>query len=71
MARKVKKRDVDEELLQSIFAAEREWKQIKAIMEKSIEPIESGINRQNLALAKYLFLLKEARHRKISAIRYN
>ncbi len=73
MARKNKKlkRSVDEQLLDSIFTIEREWKQIQSIVEKSIEPTEDGYFRQNISQAKYLFLLREARRRKISAIRYN
>lgn len=73
MARKNKKmkRSVDEQLLDSIFTIEREWKQIQSIVEKSIEPTEGGYFKQNISQAKYLFLLREARRRKISAIRYN
>ncbi|WP_164670595.1 YaaL family protein [Virgibacillus doumboii] len=71
MARKIKKREVDEQLLDAIFTLEREWKQIQSIVEKSIEPTADGMYRQSLAQAKYLYLLREARRRKISAIRYN
>ncbi|WP_099158924.1 YaaL family protein [Virgibacillus ndiopensis] len=71
MSRKIKKRDVDEQLLDSLIAAEQEWKQIRSIMEKSIDPMGNGLYHEHLARAKYLFLLREARHRKISAIRYN
>ncbi|MEC5425024.1 YaaL family protein [Virgibacillus sp. C22-A2] len=68
--KKIKKKDMDGQLLDSIFAIEREWKQIESIMEKSIEPSVSGRQRETLAQAKYLFLLREARRRKVSAIRY-
>lgn len=71
MARKVKKRDVDEQLLHSIFALEREWKQIQSILEKSIEPTYDGMYMEKLAREKYLYLLREARSRKISAVRYS
>ncbi|WP_077329895.1 YaaL family protein [Virgibacillus siamensis] len=71
MAKKIKKRDVDEQLLQSIFALEREWKQIQAILDKSIEPSFNGMYNERLAREKYLFLLREARRRKISAVRYS
>ncbi|MFB4168722.1 YaaL family protein [Virgibacillus sp. JSM 102003] len=73
MAKKNKKlkRSIDEQLLDSIFTIEREWKQIQSIVEKSIDPTEAGFFRQNISEAKYLFLLREARRRKISAIRYN
>lgn len=71
MAKRIKKQDVDEQLLSSIFSIEREWKQIRSIVEKSIEPTVDGFCQQNLAQAKYLFLLREARRRKISAIGYH
>ncbi|MEW9675331.1 YaaL family protein [Lentibacillus sp. L22] len=71
MGRRIKKKDIDEELLDAIFTLEREWKQIRSLIERSIDPMESSILRENLAQAKYLYLLREARHRKISAVRYN
>lgn len=70
MARKIKKRDVDKQLLDAIFKIEREWKQIQNIVEKSIDPHDSSLQYEKLSREKYLFLLREARHRKISAIRY-
>lgn len=71
MAKKVKKRDVDEELLESIFVLERRWKHIHSIMSKSIEPQEAGIYEEQIVRANYIFLLREARRRKISVIRYH
>lgn len=70
MAKKVKKRDIDEQLLESIFALQQEWKQIESLVKRSIEPTLEGQNREALARAKYLFLLREARQRKISAAGY-
>ncbi|PAV28531.1 hypothetical protein CIL05_16485 [Virgibacillus profundi] len=69
MGKKRIKRVVDEELLDAIFELEREWKQIESLMEKSMEPTFAGSNSEALAKAKYLFLLREARQRKLSAIR--
>lgn len=71
MGKKHKKRHVNEELLDTIFILERDWKSIEQIVEKSIEPTTTAIHKQKFAQAKYLFLLREARHRKISAIRYD
>ncbi|MBP1970294.1 hypothetical protein J2Z83_002412 [Virgibacillus natechei] len=65
---KINKKDVDGELLDAIFTLEREWKQIESIVEKSIEPSHSSHQMEALAQAKYLFLLREARHRKVSAL---
>ncbi|OZU89501.1 hypothetical protein CIL03_07270 [Virgibacillus indicus] len=71
MGKRIKKRDVDDQLLDAIFTLESEWKQIESLMEKSIELTMNGHNAEALAKAKYLFLLREARHRKLSAIRLN
>lgn len=67
MAKRIKKRDMDEQLLDGIFSLQLEWKQIESLVEKSIEPTQDGQSREALAKAKYLFLLREARRRKISA----
>ncbi|GGA70715.1 YaaL family protein [Ornithinibacillus halotolerans] len=69
--RKRKKREVDELLLDAIFSIEHEWKQIKSIVNQSIEPTFEGKSTEKIAQSKYLFLLREAKHRKISAIRYS
>ncbi|WP_010531243.1 YaaL family protein [Lentibacillus jeotgali] len=69
MGRKRRKREVDEQLLDSLFTLEHEWKEIQSIVKKSIEPTYDGYYKERLAQAKYLFLWREARYRKISAIR--
>ncbi|MFS0673832.1 YaaL family protein [Ornithinibacillus sp. 179-J 7C1 HS] len=69
--KKKQKREVDELLLDAIFSIEREWKQVKSIVGRSIEPSFDGSSTEKLAQSKYLFLLREAKHRKISAIRYS
>ncbi|MFC3041007.1 DUF2508 family protein [Virgibacillus xinjiangensis] len=69
MGKKVKKKDVDGQLLDAIFAVEREWKEIESMVERSME---SSCNSQQLAVlarARYMFLLREARHRKMSAMK--
>lgn len=69
MGKKLKKKEVDAELVQAIFAAEKEWKQLRSIIERSIEPSPGGLYQEDVALAKYRFLLREARRRNVSAIR--
>lgn len=69
--KRLKKSDIDEQLLDSIFTLEQEWKQIRMLLEKSIDPIDSSVYLESIAQAKYLYLLCEARHRKISASRYH
>jgi len=69
MGKKIKKKIVDQELLHAIFQLENDRKQIRSIIEHSIDPTESVLKQEALLKAKYLFLLREARHRKVSAIR--
>ncbi|MBU5467434.1 YaaL family protein [Virgibacillus sp. MSJ-26] len=70
MARKIKKRDIDRQLLDALYIVEQEWKQISSIVEKSIEPSMDGKFRESIAQAKYLYLLREARHRNLNALNY-
>lgn len=70
MRKKGNKRDMDKQLLNAIFTVESEWKQIQSIVDESIDPSDMSLYRVSLEQAKYMFLLKEARHRNISAVRY-
>ncbi len=67
MARKLKKQQIDNELLDAIFTLEREWKQVQAIGAQSVERTQESIYYEKLAQARYLYLLKVARRRNISA----
>jgi len=68
--RKRRQRAVDRELLDSIFTIEAEWKYLHNIIDNSIEPMDESRQKLQLSEAKYMFLLKEAKHRKISVLRY-
>ncbi|HLQ97688.1 MAG TPA: YaaL family protein [Candidatus Dormibacteraeota bacterium] len=70
MKKRLKKREIDEHLLNTINKLRDEWQQIQSIVEKSIDPADSSVYQQSLARAKYLFLLREARHRNLSAKRH-
>ncbi|AUJ24486.1 DUF2508 family protein [Virgibacillus dokdonensis] len=67
MAKKIKKRDVDRELLNTLKELELEWKQIESIVSRSVEFTLEGNYWERVARAKYMYLLKEARHRKLRA----
>ncbi|WP_085993762.1 DUF2508 family protein [Oceanobacillus senegalensis] len=67
MGKKYNKNEIDMELIKSIHQLECEWKQIQSMMKRSIEPMEGGYILESLAQAKYVFLLKEARYRKLRA----
>lgn len=70
MARKLKKKDVEQDLLDTLFSVEYEWKQVRAILDQSVEPSMGGRYSEAVAQAKYLFLLREARRLNLSAIRF-
>lgn len=68
--RKAKRKEINLDLLQTIYKLQLDWKQLDSYLVNSIEPSISSTNEQHLAQARYMFLLKEARHRNISAIKY-
>ena len=70
MRKKARKKATDEELLDAIYTLQREWQRIEAIVEDSIEPVDRSLYKEKLAKAKYLFLLREARQRNLSATHY-
>ncbi|SNZ02138.1 Protein of unknown function [Terribacillus aidingensis] len=68
-ARRLKKSDVDKELLQDIFKMKNDWMSIQSIIDRSVDASELGQYDLQVAQAKYLFMLREARHRNLSALR--
>jgi len=70
MARKIKKKDIDKQLLDTIFSLQSEWKQVQSIIDQSMEPTANGYHQARALRAQYLFLLREARHRDVSAKDY-
>ncbi|WP_407272229.1 YaaL family protein [Radiobacillus sp. PE A8.2] len=67
-SRKVRKNVMDEQLLQDIFQLKKESKNLKSIIERSVDPSESGLHELLIAEVKYYYLLREARFRNISAL---
>ena len=72
MSRKKRKirQHVDEQLLLIIYQLQWDWKETESIVEQSIEPSDDFIYKNKLVKAKYLFLLREARRRNLSADQY-
>ncbi|WP_390217279.1 YaaL family protein [Halobacillus seohaensis] len=62
-----KKKAMDQRLLADIKRMKSEWETLENIMEHSIEPSEEGLLDLSVAKAKYFYLLREARHRNITA----
>lgn len=68
--RKKLRTNTNRQLLDTFFEAEYEWKNMRSILENSIEPKEESHYLLQLLEARYIFLLKEAKERNISALRY-
>jgi hypothetical protein len=68
-ARRLKKSDVDKALLQDIYKMKNDWVSIQSILDRSVDASEMGQYDLQVAQAKYLFMLREARHRNLSALR--
>lgn len=70
MRRKRRQKEMDRDLLDAIFKIEAEWKKLQILVDNSIEPMDESRQKLQLTEAKFMFLLKEAKHRKISVLRY-
>jgi len=69
MRRKRQRQLVDEDLLNATFHTEYKWRKLRDIVDRSVDPLDEARDKLKLAEATYMFLLKEAKHRKISALR--
>lgn len=58
--------EFDAKLLNHLNEFKHDWQQQKNLLDKSFDPSEEVICETKLSEAKYFFLLKEAKHRKIS-----
>lgn len=70
MRRRAIRKRMDKELLEIIYELQWEWKRIQEVLENSIEPSDHSIYQEKIAKAKFMFLLREARHLNIHAIKY-
>ncbi len=68
LRRKKIKKVMDQELLAEIYYLKQDWMQLKKIIDHSIEPTEEGLRDLALVQAKYFYLLREARYRKLNAL---
>jgi len=66
--KELKKKAMDQEFLDAIFTLKDEWTSLESIMRKSVEPSEEGQYELALDKVKYLYLIREAKIRNISAI---
>ncbi|EIJ80124.1 hypothetical protein PB1_07182 [Bacillus methanolicus PB1] len=60
------RKEFDEKLIWQLEELKKQWENQKSLVEKSFDPSEDVICHTKLAEAKYFFLFKEAKQRKIS-----
>jgi spore coat polysaccharide biosynthesis predicted glycosyltransferase SpsG len=60
------KREFDEKLIKELEMVKNEWLKQKNLVEKVVEPSEAVIVDLKIAEAKYFFLIKEAKRRRVS-----
>lgn len=65
--RKMKKELVDNHILTMIYKLQADWKRTEEIIAHSVEPSEGSLVEREIALAKYMFMMRQARERNISA----
>lgn len=60
------KKQFDQQLIEQLEAMRNEWMNQKDLIEKSIEPSEDVLMDLKITEAKYFFLIREAKRRRIS-----
>lgn len=70
MRRKRYRKLANEELLHAIFEAKKEWKYLRQLADNSFDVVYERELHIKLAEAKYMFLLKQAKIRNITVLRY-
>ena len=70
MKRKKLQKVIDRELLNAIIDVETEWKKLRHIVDNGIDPMIETRQKLLLVEARYTFLIKEAKRRKISISLY-
>ncbi|SFA54695.1 Protein of unknown function [Parageobacillus thermantarcticus] len=60
------KKQFDLKLIEQLQAVRDEWYEQKQLIEKSVEPSEEVLMTLNVAEAKYFFLMREAKYRRVS-----
>ncbi|MBO0962759.1 YaaL family protein [Neobacillus sp. MM2021_6] len=63
------RKEYDEKLLTQLNSYKDHWQQEKLLLEKSFDPSDEVICQTKIAEAKYIFLLREAKHRKVTLFR--
>jgi len=65
------RKELNDSLLEIMEQTKNEWLKQKRVVDSSIEPSFEVLHQLKLAEAKYFFLLKEARYKKITYNKQN
>jgi uncharacterized protein YktB (UPF0637 family) len=65
------RKEINDSLLNILDHSKNEWLKQKRVVDSSIEPSFEVLHQLKLAEAKYFFLLKEARYKKITYNKQN
>ncbi|MDQ0157871.1 YaaL family protein [Robertmurraya andreesenii] len=60
------RKEFDEKLMEQISEIRTEWANQKSLVEKSFDPSEEILTHAKLTEAKYFYLIREAKNRKIN-----
>jgi len=60
------RKEYDERLITQITKFKEHWQREKQLLERSFDPSDEVICLTKVAEAKYIFLLKEAKHRNVT-----
>jgi len=60
------RKEFDEKLLNKVNDLKNSWVSQKQLIERSFEPSSEALSQEKIAEAKYFFLFKEVKKRKIS-----
>jgi len=66
-ARHAIRREINGNLLESIYKLQHEWQHLQSVINRSVGPVDHLIFQATIAKSKYIYLLKEAKQRNIKA----
>ncbi|WP_042354605.1 YaaL family protein [Bacillus rubiinfantis] len=60
------RKEFDEKLITQLNRFKEQWQQEKSLLDKCFDPSEEVVCQTKITEAKYIFLLREAKQRRIS-----
>ncbi|MFD1738818.1 YaaL family protein [Bacillus salitolerans] len=60
------RKEFNDQLISSLELSKKDWLQKKELVERCVEPSEEVLYHLKVAEAKYFFLLREAKNRKVT-----